>query len=55
MTCYSLFWEGAKNAAGKEPHEGSGQPVKADGHRLLYNKNQSLKKDLQKLHNTKDL
>ena len=32
VTCYSLFQEGAANVAGKEPHEGSSKPVKADGH-----------------------
>ena len=32
VTCYSLFWEGAANAARKELHESSGKPVKADGH-----------------------
>ena len=32
VTCYSLFREGATNTAGKEPHKGSGQPVKAVGH-----------------------
>ena len=34
VTCYSLFQEGATNAEGKELHESSGQPVKADGHRF---------------------
>ena len=32
VTCYSLFREGATNAAGKELHESSGQPMKAGGH-----------------------
>ena len=38
VTCYSLFREGAMNAVGKEPHEGSGQPVKAVRH-SFQNKN----------------